>query len=226
MPLRQQIEAKLGGRYGLLLISLVVVLVAYPLCVNFAIGRLLLHLFVVFIMAALAVALNRERDNRVKGYGLGAITLALAIISFAAHVVGFDASICFKLLVPFGALFFGYMAWMIVCTLFKQREINVDLLCGSVVAYLLIGVAWAISYFYIELLAPNSFSFGAELSLVDRASSLFYFSFVTLTTLGYGDILPLSQLARTTAYLEAITGVMYGAILVALLVGNFKKKES
>lgn len=226
MSLRQQMEAKLGGRYGLLLASLISVLIAYPLCVNFAVGRLFLHVFVAFTMVALAIALNREKPQRLKGYALGGITLALACISFTASALGLDAIICFKILMPFAALFIGFMAWIIVCTLFRENEINVDLLCGAVVAYLLIGVSWAVVYCYIELLDPNSFSFGADVALGERASSLFYYSFVTLTTLGYGDILPLSKLARTLAYLEAIMGVMYGAILVAVLVGNFKKEDS
>ena len=105
-----------------------------------------------------------------------------------------------------------------------------DELCGSIVAYILIGIAWALLYSYIELLYPNSFSFvsATEDDLHAKGSALFYYSFVTLTTLGYGDILPVSQFARMVAYLEAVTGVMYTAILVAGLVGHIgsHKKDS
>ena len=226
MRIRQLIEAKFGGRYGLLLLSLVVVLISYPLCVHFAVGRMLLHCFMVFTLLELFFALSNERIDRLQGLLFGGATLLLACISLAAELFEFNAIVFFKALMPFVAAFFAYMASTVIKTLFKQDDVNVDMLCGAVVAYLLIGLAWTAVYCYIELLAPYSFSFGAEMPLQERASSLFYYSFVTLTTLGYGDILPLSKLARTAAYLEAVVGVMYGAILVAVLVSNFKSKKA
>ncbi len=65
----------------------------------------------------------------------------------------------------------------------------------------------------------------SEGNIQTKGSALFYYSFVTLTTLGYGDILPVSQFARMVTYLEAVTGVMYTAILVAGLVGNIGKSK-
>jgi hypothetical protein len=226
MRVRQWIEAKLGGRYGLLLLSLIVVLVSYPLCVHFSVGRLLLHCVILLALIELVFALSHDPLYRLQGLVLGGATLVLACVSFAAQLFEFNAILFFKWLMPFGAAFFAYMASMVLRALFKQDDVNVDMLCGAVVAYLLIGLAWTAVYCYIELLAPGSFSFGSEVPLQERASSLFYYSFVTLTTLGYGDVLPLSKIARTVAYLEAVVGVMYSAILVAVLVSNFKSSNA
>ena len=101
----------------------------------------------------------------------------------------------------------------------KAEHVTPDLVFGAVAAYLLLGICWGGLYTLIEKIQPGSFSFGEGLS---EASSLFYYSFVTLTTLGYGDILPLSKIARTAAYLEAVTGVMFTAILIAGLVGSIR----
>ena len=95
-----------------------------------------------------------------------------------------------------------------------------DELSGAIVSYLLLGIMWGLLYSYIEFISLNSFSFAAAHDIQAKGSALFYYSFVTLTTLGYGDILPISRFARMAAYLEAVTGVMYTAILVAGLVGH------
>jgi len=95
------------------------------------------------------------------------------------------------------------------------------LLVGAVCVFLLIGVIWAIAYTLLELLAPGSFAGQAAGPPAGWDSGWLYFSFVTLTTLGYGDILPVSGLARTLAYMEAVVGQFYVAVLVASLVSAY-----
>jgi hypothetical protein len=97
------------------------------------------------------------------------------------------------------------------------REVDANRLVGAVCVYLLLGIIWAILYRWTWLFVPEAFS-----GIPDADQNVWdfvYYSFVTLTTLGYGDVLPLTDLARTLAYLEAVTGVFYLAILVATLVG-------
>jgi hypothetical protein len=87
---------------------------------------------------------------------------------------------------------------------------------GAVAAYLLLGVIWAEAYALVALLHPGAFS--GPLNLADGPRGWFYFSFVTLTTVGYGDVLPVHPVARSLAILEAATGPLYLAILIARLV--------
>ncbi len=97
-------------------------------------------------------------------------------------------------------------------------------IAGAVCVYLLLGVLWAFAYASLNLLDPTAFlgvPADAQASL-----HLLYYSFVTLTTLGYGDISPATHLARALAYLEAVAGVMYVAILVASLVGSFARDRA
>jgi Ion channel len=87
---------------------------------------------------------------------------------------------------------------------------------GAVAAYLLLGVIWAHAYSLMALLRPGAFS--GQVSPADGPRAWLYFSFVTLTTVGYGDVLPVHPAARSLAMLEAVVGPLYLAILVARLV--------
>lgn len=213
------------GSYGFVLAGLISALIAYQLFVDFYIGRLLLHLWLLITLTQLIVSLSVDRISRIVSICLGSMPLLLTIVSFASNLFNFEALLFFKLMLPLSALFSFYCVWLIICSIFKESRVTIDTIYGSVLAYLLIGISWAVIFCCIEFCVPNSFSFGSETRLTERAGSLFYFSFVTLTTLGYGDVLPITGFARTITYLESVIGVMYPAILVATLVSNFKMSQ-
>ena len=104
-------------------------------------------------------------------------------------------------------------------------EITLNRLIGSICIYLLIGTTWAILNFLLESVSPNSFSGITAEHYSNTLQEFFYYSFVTLTTLGYGDTLPVKPTARAFAYLEAVSGVLYLALLVASLVGSYLTKN-
>ena len=90
---------------------------------------------------------------------------------------------------------------------------------GAICIYILIGLIWALGYLIVEHIFPGSFR-GLDASLWQlNFEELLYYSLVTMTTLGYGDITPIQPLARFLAYMEAITGVFYTTVLVASLIG-------
>jgi voltage-gated potassium channel len=99
-----------------------------------------------------------------------------------------------------------------------------DAIFGTVCGYLLLGIVWSLLYSAVETASPGSFAVpapgGADVAAArpDRGT-LSYYSFITLATVGYGDVTPLTPLARTLAWIEAITGQFYLAILVAGFVG-------
>jgi hypothetical protein len=98
----------------------------------------------------------------------------------------------------------------------RSGPITFHRLHGAVAAYLLLGVIWAYAYALVGLLRPGAFS--GPVSPADGPRGFYYFSFVTLATLGYGDVLPVHPAARSLATLEAVTGTLYLAILLARLV--------
>lgn len=104
--------------------------------------------------------------------------------------------------------------------LFAEHKVTTNMIFGAVIAYLLAGIAFSFVYEAIELQQPGSFSGlpdgAGPLALGD---ALLYFSLVSLTTVGYGDILPVSPLARPLAVLEGVFGTLYLAVVIARLVG-------
>lgn len=117
-----------------------------------------------------------------------------------------------------GSLFLLYICILVLKHVFVSRRVTQDLICASLCVYLLIGVMWAGLYSAIDHVQPGSFTQG--ISSRDQLSvDALYFSFTTLTTLGYGDIGPVTPWARMLAAIEAIIGQIYLAVLVARLVG-------
>jgi hypothetical protein len=94
----------------------------------------------------------------------------------------------------------------------------------AVSVYLLLGMTWFALYCAIDAAFPGSFQYGNNI-VANRQSELLYFSLITLTTIGYGDILPLNGEARMLAALEGVLGVLYVAISIAILVSAFRRQE-
>lgn len=118
-------------------------------------------------------------------------------------------------------LFLVLAVWSSMHQVLFSREINANRVVGAVCVYLLLGSAWAVAYGMVEIIYPGSFM-GAALDQVSgQETKWLYFSFVTLTTLGYGDITPVTNTARVLVYAEAIFGVFYMAILVANIVSAY-----
>ena len=96
-----------------------------------------------------------------------------------------------------------------------------DKIAGAICVYLLLGVIWSLAYAIIAVTTPGAFRAPEEITagLAGGSHAFIYFSFVTLTTLGYGDISPVAPVSQTLAWFEAVTGQLYLTILVARLVG-------
>lgn len=149
---------------------------------------------------------------------LAAATLVSNIVAYLTPYVLLD-----NLSLAFNMAFFGFAIAMLFRSIFRNRQVTLNIILGAVCVYLLIGVTWGMGYALLDTITPHSF----QMAPVDTVSTqmdglvqhFIYFSFATLSTLGYGDITPLSTPARYFATLEAITGQIYLSVLVARLVG-------
>lgn len=157
------------------------------------------------------------------------IGLALGLPAIAAGVFNAETPNTPAInLVPtiLGGLFIGFLIWRILKDVGSGSRITSERVFGAVCAYLMIGFLFADLYGFISLVDENAFSFSetiearwVEKDFAAQENVLTYFSFVTMTTLGYGDISPVSRGARTLAWLQALIGQLYLAITIAGLVG-------
>jgi voltage-gated potassium channel len=110
----------------------------------------------------------------------------------------------------------------------RAPSVNVEVLCASIAAYLLLGLMWAMAYWLVDQLTPGgAFSFNTNAGPQSmKGFTGFYFSFITLSTVGYGDITPVSRTARWLAAMEAMTGLLYVAVLIARLVALYSSPKS
>src|SRR5947208_7169742 len=110
----------------------------------------------------------------------------------------------------------------------RAPSVTLEVLCASITAYLMLGLMWTLAYWVVDRLTPGgAFSFNTnagEHSM--NGFNGFYFSFITLSTVGYGDITPVSRIARWLAAMEAMTGMLYVAVLIARLVSLYSAPKS
>ena len=124
------------------------------------------------------------------------------------------------------ALYLGGAAYWIVKDLFKTPEVTADTIRGGISVYLLIGFVWALFYGMVATINPAAFSQPILASGTQAYERTFHFSFTTLTTLGYGDIVPVSEIAQVLTNLEAIVGQMYSTVFIAILVGGYLSRRT
>jgi Ion channel len=117
-------------------------------------------------------------------------------------------------------LWIALVVVIVLSELFRRQDVTTNTIMAAIVAYLLIAIAFAALYEILELSEPGSFLGTSEAATFHRlADDLLYFSLVSLTTMGYGDIVPVSGLARSLAALEGAFGALYLAVMIARLVG-------
>jgi hypothetical protein len=129
-------------------------------------------------------------------------------------------------LVP-ALLFMGFVVLHLLLFIIRAPRVDSEVLCAGVAGYLMVGLLWAAAYLLVARLAPDSFVFtvGPPGSQSMQGFTGLYYSFITLTTVGYGDIVPVSSVARMLAMTEAMTGTLYMAILVARLVSLYSSPD-
>ena len=210
-------------RFLLLLFALVALLVVQPIASAFGLMTTLFNALVVVVMIALVIALAADSRWRViAGFccvAVAALIFGGRFLSAAGQVASEGAG------QAVGAAFFVIVAGKIVYSIVRSRQLTVDSVCGAVCGYLLLGLAWALAYDMIYAARPESFAITPvtvqQLHGPGEDRHLFgYYSFVTLTTVGYGDITPISAPARTLSWFEAMTGQLYLTVLIAGLISD------
>jgi hypothetical protein len=126
-----------------------------------------------------------------------------------------------------GLLFIGFVVIQLLRFIVYAPRVDSEVLCAAVAAYLLSGFAWSLAYALLGRLDPNSFVFTLDPKSTQSMNGFtgLYFSYITLTTVGYGDIVPVSSAARMLAIVEAMFGMFYMALLISRLVSLYTSKK-
>jgi len=168
------------------------------------------------------MVLSIIRLSEIKSWVWPSVLLALGNVIFVLAGNTFPSRTLSGIRWGFLAAFFALTAAGLFSYLRSSRSIEQAQLYTAVNIYLLLGLLWAALYLALDAFSPGSIQIGKNPA--DRQTELLYFSLITLSTVGYGDIVPLSGEARILAALEGVTGVLYMAITVALLVGRFRSE--
>ena len=205
------------NRYRYILITQLLLTIAYPLVDEFFSLRLVLELILLLAFVSAILATIRSR------FWL-AVSILFSAMFLVSHWLGYfiDSSLLALVSILFGAIFLILITTALLNSIFLVRgKVTTDVILGAISVYLLMGSSFAFIHLFIEMLFPGSFNGIHELQTGMRGiyPDFVYYSFVTLTTLGYGDITPASRIAGMLAYSEAIIGQMYLSILVARLIG-------
>jgi hypothetical protein len=207
-------------RFGVLLAFLVALLALPPILLGFGLSPGWFDGLLSILVLAGILSLCFEPQQRVFALLLGVPSVLFSAGGYAltgqtSKWALFVGHLC-------QVLFFLGAAVLIVRSMFGSRALTFDSIAGTICGYLFLGLGWAVTYSMIESFQPGSFE--AAPSLIPGQASttprqvLIYFSFVTLTTIGYGDIVPVTPATRTCAWIEGIMGQFYLAVIVAGLV--------
>ena len=209
----------MNNNFSYLLVALLVFLIGVPIAIDLELFSFEV-LRAISYSALLAVGLWSLRSS---GRAFSA-AIAFVIAGVVLNLLfAYYKQTVFQVYSTIALLAFLFLA---TGTAMKQiavgNNISANRIVGAICVYLMLGVIWALSYGLLEVIIPGSFGGLTEgTATVSWSPDWVYFSFVTMTTLGYGDVLPLTFFSRTLAYFEAIVGQFYLAVLVAALVGAY-----
>jgi ion channel len=205
-----------------LLVALALLFFFFPFVEEVKAGDIIVSILlsVVLLCAVLAVAESKR-------------VLVIAIVLAIPAIAGRWISHFRPDLVPppvfltAGLVLIAFVVANLLRFVLRAPSVNMEVLCASISAYLMLGLLWTVAYWLVDQLTPGAFAFNTNEGRQSiRGFTAFYFSFVTLSTVGYGDITPVSKVARMLAAMEAMTGLLYVAVLIARLVALYSTPKS
>ena len=207
-------------RLLILLCLILGLMVLVPIVQRFIALRIFIDIFVTAIVISMVYTVSNKKGHVIIGLILAIVMLAFLWLQYF-HPNKWIAAISMLTGILFGAL----VITSILSFMLKSAEVNREIIYAAILVYLLAALMWAFAYTFLELIDPASFNI--DLERPQGFLLLFhYYSFVTITTLGYGDITPVSEVAKSLSVLEAVVGQLYLVVVVAWLVGMHVSSRS
>ena len=210
------------------LAALILMLVAAPFVDELGHGPAIDTVLITLVLIAGVLAVGRSHRTLV-------LAVVLVLPAVVTRWVGhFWPGLIPQHFHPIAALvFIGFVEFQLLHFIFRARRVNSEVLCAGISGYLLLGILWMLAYRVVSLVNPvdpthpGAFAFTVGPATAHSLSQFeaYYFSFITLSTVGYGDIAPLTNGARTLAMTEAMTGTIYMAVLISRLVSLYSSEK-
>ncbi len=214
-----------SGDLGLTLVTLsliILIFITIPMAHAGLPARVVFDLVMVVLMLTGAVVVSKSRIGLGMVIGL-VLASAIALIAGRLH----PTPALHQIGSVFSTITLLVYVRIVLSLMFRGGPVTWSRIQGSIASYLLLGMAWASAYQIVENQQPGAFRFTIPPEGVDEMTAkLFYFSFCTLSTVGYGDVIPLSSFARSLSISEAITGQLFPPILIGALVAMAMRAQS
>ena len=206
-----------------LLIALVALFACAPIVEEIEGGDLIVAVFLSLVLLSAILAVAHTRRTLV-------IATLLAVPTLAARWANHFRPdlVPARVFLIGGLVIFIFVVAHLLRFVVRAPSVTLEVLCASISAYLMLGLIWTIAYWLVDRLTPGgAFSYNTNAGGHSmNGFTGFYFSFITLSTVGYGDITPASPIARWLAAMEGMTGLLYVAVLIARLVSLYSPPRS
>jgi hypothetical protein len=209
-------------RFWLLLVALGALMVGYPYFGDSPTGAFLGGATALLALTSAVYAARTNRWTFLAALGLALATAAASVMAFLGGVRGHP------LVEGTFTAFYAFMTFVVFFEIIKVQRVTADSMYGTICVYLLVGLTFANLYDLIETLHPGSFQINVDTAgpAEIRWRTLVFFSFMTLTTIGLGDVTPTTTQVQSLASIEGVIGVLYVAVLIARVVGIYARRAS
>lgn len=218
----------LSGRFSALLIAFFLL---FLLEIFFADHPLMRYVIPAFLLVTLLASISAFSDHKIVSSIATVLGLTAVVLRWGTYVS--DNYALLLISGSIGVLFFAFIAVLILAAVLRDQTVTGDTISGALCVYFLIAMMWALLFALMDRVHPGSFQIttGEKIDMDPKyphslsVAIFIYFSLITLSTVGYGDIVPLTSSARGLAALEGIVGQFYLAVLVARLVGLYTARS-
>jgi voltage-gated potassium channel len=211
---------RFSGVYFLL--ALILLIVTGPFIDQLEYGILIESVLITLVLFSALLAIGGRRSTLI----LGTVLVIPALVGKWVNYIRPDLAPP-EIFLGAGILFTGYVVLRLFGFILRAPRVNMEVLCTAVANYLMLGLLWAFGYTLVAGVNPDAFvvTYGViSVGHMMKGVNSLYFSFATLCTIGYGDIVPVSMIARVLAILEAVVGMFYMTMLIARLVALYSSE--
>ena len=205
------------------LMALVILMFAAPFIGHFQYGQMIESSLMTLVLVSAVMAVGHQR----RMFFLAMVLVAPAVTGRWLHhfLPNLTTAVFFLTSVM---VFIAFVIWQLFRFILRAPRVDAEVLCAGISTYLLLGLLWGFAYMLVANTIPKAFIFDGQIEAATDMTTFtgVYFSFITLTTVGFGDIVPNCQVARMLAAMEAMTGTLFVAILISRLVSLYSRNPA